>query len=171
MKVAVKDANILIDLIEADLLGLWFRLGIETYTTDLVRYEIKLEAQRRTLDYFVEAGLLKVETSTPETLSLASQVKEEHKISMADASTFVLARSLGAALLSGDDSLRKAAKASDIEIRGVFWVFDRLIAEKLLSNSEACLRLTRLMACGSFLPKAICAERLRTWGGNIRQSH
>ncbi len=32
MKIAVKDANILIDLIEADLLGLWFRLGIETYT-------------------------------------------------------------------------------------------------------------------------------------------
>jgi len=164
MKVAVKDANILIDLIEADLLGLWFRLGIETYTTDLVRYEIRVESQRRTLDSFVEAGLLKVETSTPENLSLASQVKAAHKISMADASTFILARSLGAALLSGDDSLRKAAKASDIEVRGVFWVFDRLIAEKLLSKSDAIVRLKRLLECGSFLPKATCAERIRAWG-------
>jgi hypothetical protein len=31
MKVAVKDANVLIDLVEGDLLGLWFRLGIETH--------------------------------------------------------------------------------------------------------------------------------------------
>jgi hypothetical protein len=36
MKIAVKDANVLIDLIEADLLGLWFQLGIETHTADLV---------------------------------------------------------------------------------------------------------------------------------------
>ena len=35
MKVAVKDANVLIDLVEGDLLGLWFRLGIETYVPDL----------------------------------------------------------------------------------------------------------------------------------------
>ena len=31
MKVAVKDTNVLIDLVEGDLLGLWFLLGIETH--------------------------------------------------------------------------------------------------------------------------------------------
>ena len=47
MKVAVKDANVLIDLVEGDLLGLWFRLGIETYVPDLVLDEIKHPNHRR----------------------------------------------------------------------------------------------------------------------------
>jgi predicted nucleic acid-binding protein len=33
MKAAVKDANILIDLAEADLLGLWFKLDIEMHVS------------------------------------------------------------------------------------------------------------------------------------------
>jgi predicted nucleic acid-binding protein len=164
MKIAVKDANILIDLIEADLLGLWFRLGIETYTTDLVRFEIKKVSQRRTLDGFIEAGLLKVESSDSETLATIRRIKDEHGVSLADASTFVLARKLGAALLSGDDSLRKAAKASDIETCGVFWVFDRLIEKQHLSKSDACVRLRRLLDCGSFLPRSVCDDRFRSWG-------
>ena len=47
MKVAVKDANVLIDLVEGDLLGLWFRLGIETYVPDLVLDEIRHPNHRR----------------------------------------------------------------------------------------------------------------------------
>jgi len=164
MKVAVKDANILIDLIEADLLGLWFRLDIETYTTDLVRFEIKDASQRKTLDAFIEAGLLKIESSDSATLQTIRKIKDAHGVSMADASTFVLAKKLGAALLSGDDSLRKAAKASDIEICGVFWVFDRLIEKQYLSKSDACVRLRRLLDCGSFLPCGVCADRFRSWG-------
>lgn len=164
MKIAVKDANILIDLIEADLLGLWFRLDIETYTTDLVRFEIKDASQQKALDAFIEAGLLKVESSDSTALRTIARVKDEHGVSMADASTFVLAKKLGAALLSGDDSLRKAARASDIEICGVFWVFDRLIEKRHLSKADACVRLRRLLDCGSFLPRSVCDDRFRSWG-------
>ncbi len=59
--------------------------------------------------------------------------------------------------------LRKAAKAADIEFRGVFWVFDRLIEEKHLSKADACLRLQRLLDCGSFLPRGVCNDRFRAW--------
>lgn len=60
MKVAVKDANVLIDLVEGDLLGLWFRLGIETHVPDLVLEEIKNPEQRRIVMAMVEAGNLRV---------------------------------------------------------------------------------------------------------------
>ena len=163
MKIAVKDANILIDLIEADLLGLWFRLDIETYTTDLVRFEIKKVSQRKTLDGFIEAGLLKVESCDPESLQAIGAIKNEHGISMADASTFFLARKLGAVLLSGDGALREAATASSIEVRGVLWVFDQLLAGRHLTKSEACMRLRQLLDCGSFLPRNVCGERFRAW--------
>ena len=163
MKIAVKDANILIDLIEADLLGLWFRLGIETFTTDLVRFEIKKASQRKALDGFIEAGLLKVESCDPESLQTIGTIMNKHGISMADASTFFLARKLGAVLLSGDEALRKAAKTSDIEVRGVLWVFDQLLAGRHLTKSEACMRLRQLLDCGSFLPQGVCEERFRAW--------
>lgn len=163
MKIAVKDANILIDLIEADLLGLWFRLGIETFTTDLVRFEIKKDSQRKALDGFIEAGLLKVESCDPESLQAIGAIMNEHGISMADASTFFLARKLGAVLLSGDGALREAATASSIEVRGVLWVFDQLLAGRHLTKSEACMRLRQLLDCGSFLPQGVCEERFRAW--------
>jgi len=40
-RVAVQDANILIDLELANLFDAWFSLGIETHTTDLVVREIR----------------------------------------------------------------------------------------------------------------------------------
>jgi hypothetical protein len=47
MKVTVKDANILIDLIESELLGLWFKLGVETYISDLVQLRFKRSRRKR----------------------------------------------------------------------------------------------------------------------------
>ena len=58
MRIAVKDASILIDLAEGDLLGLWFQLKIETHTTDLVLREVKQETQWQRVSPFVDAGLL-----------------------------------------------------------------------------------------------------------------
>ena len=36
MRIAVQDANVLIDLELAGLFDLWFQLGVETHTTDLI---------------------------------------------------------------------------------------------------------------------------------------
>ena len=60
LAIPVKDANVLIDLIEVDLLGLWFRLGIETHTTDLVIHEIRQPEQSRVISMMVAAGNLTV---------------------------------------------------------------------------------------------------------------
>lgn len=41
MRIAVQDANVLIDLELAGLFDLWFQTGIETHTTDFIRAELK----------------------------------------------------------------------------------------------------------------------------------
>ena len=43
MKVAVKDACVLIDLANGGLLEAWFQRGIETHTTDLVARQVKTD--------------------------------------------------------------------------------------------------------------------------------
>ncbi len=163
MKIAVKDANVLIDLIEADILDHWFRLGIETHTTDLVRHEIHRPEQRQALDAHVSRGTLLIAELSAEELHLADDSARRLRVSMADASALALARKLGAALLSGDSLLRKAAAKPGIEVRGVLWVFDELVKQGFLSPSEASDRLKRILVCGSFLPLNECAERFSEW--------
>lgn len=162
MKVAVKDANILIDLIEADLLGHWFGLGIETHTTDLVRFEIRRPAQRELLDRFVEAGMLRVEVLEADGLDVVSRCAREHRVSLADASALLLAQRLGAALLSGDAALRTATKSAGVEVRGLIWVF-RMVERAVLSKAQAAVKLKRLLEGESFLPQTVCRERIRAW--------
>ncbi len=66
MKVAAKDANILIDLVEGNLLELWFRLGIESHVPDLVLVEIRNPDQRRVVQAMVGVGNLLVGTVSAE---------------------------------------------------------------------------------------------------------
>ena len=50
MKAAVHDANVLIDLLHADLLAVSLRLGFEFHVADAVAAEIRNPDQRRMLD-------------------------------------------------------------------------------------------------------------------------
>jgi len=60
MRVAVKDACLLIDLANGGLLEAWFQLGIETCTTDLVLRQVKADNQWQAVKAFVDASLLLV---------------------------------------------------------------------------------------------------------------
>jgi len=52
MKIAVQDANVLIDLELAGLFDLWFQLGIATHTTDLIKGELEDGGHLQALAYF-----------------------------------------------------------------------------------------------------------------------
>lgn len=163
MKVAVKDANVLIDLLEADLLGLWFRLGIETHITDMVVHEVHQPEQARVLSTMIQAGSLTVHALPPARLTMVGKMALDLRVSLADASAIALAEELSAMLLSGDGRVRKEAKQRGIEIRGLLWVLDVMVARSVLSPGNAAERLTRAVAAGSFLPSHDRNERLQRW--------
>jgi predicted nucleic acid-binding protein len=165
MKATVKDANILIDLADADLLGVWFGLKIETHTTDLVLNEIKETSQRRKVMSFVDAGLLKVTELKPGELAVAVTLSHKMRVSLPDASAYWLAHTLGAILLSGDSVVRKGAMREGIEVRGVLWVLDLLVEKAALPPTEAAARLQEMLKNNSFLPYAECSARIRRWMG------
>ena len=58
MKIAVKDASILIDLIEGGLLDSWFSREIETYATDLVLGELTEQEQSSKIEAYIKSGRL-----------------------------------------------------------------------------------------------------------------
>lgn len=163
MRIAVKDASILIDLAEGDLLGLWFRLEIETHTTDLVLREVKQEAQWRRVSPFVDAKLLQVHATAAAEIGAVVAFSQAHGISLPDASGVFLARRLQACLLTGDRRLRRTAQIEEIETHGLLWIMDQLVGRGVLAKVDAAHRLEKMIAGGSRLPPADCEARLRAW--------
>lgn len=164
MKVAVKDANVLIDLEIAGLLDLWFQLGHETITTDLVVGQLKTGGHKETLSH-VSTGNIEVHKCSGDFLARAFELMTQigSGPDIADCSVLLLAIELDAILLSGDKPLRRAAAANQVEVHGTLWIFDQLIEARLLSKLTAAAKLEYLVEQDSYYPKEECQKRLTRW--------
>ncbi|MDQ8183958.1 hypothetical protein [Pelagicoccus sp. SDUM812002] len=164
MKIAVKDANVLIDLEIAGLLELWFQLGHQTVTTDLVIRQLKTGGHKESLSH-VSTGNIKVHKCSGEFLARAFQLMEQIGFGpdIADCSVLLLAIDLDAMLLSGDKPLRRGATQNQVEVHGTLWILDQLVAAKLLSRPTAAAKLEHLIEQDSFYPKDECQKRLTKW--------
>ncbi len=164
LKIAVQDANILIDLELASLLDLWFQAGIETHTTDLIRSELEEGEHTQALAYFSSGHVREHQLNWDEIVEVSRLEKEVgSKAKFNDCSVLFLAEKINAILLSGDKALRKAGGDRRIEVRGTLWIFDQLIAKKLLAPELAAVKMKTLLSLKRFLPKAECEIRLRKW--------
>ena len=163
MKVAVKDACVLIDLANGGLLDAWFQLGIETFTTDLVIRQVKTDEQWQAVSAFVEAGLLQVETLSGEQIERMGQTLTGLRIGVEDQSALFLAIERQAVLLTGDRRLRIEAGKHNVDVRGLLWILDELVARRVVPPALAALRLQSMREKGARLPGDECEERLRQW--------
>jgi hypothetical protein len=164
MKIAVQDANVLIDLELAGLFDLWFQAGIETHTTDFIRAELGRGGHVRALAYF-ESGHVKEHGLSFEEIMAVSELEREigSKAKFNDCSVLFLALKLDAMLLSGDKPLRKAGKEKQIEVHGTLWIFDQLVELKLLPPGIAASKLEHLRSLDRFFPEVECHMRLKQW--------
>lgn len=160
----MQDANILIDLELASLLDLWFQIGIETHTTDLIREELEKGKHTQALAYFESGHVHEHELSWDELAEVARlEIEVSSKAKFNDCSVLYLARKIDAMLISGDKPLRKAGEVRNIEIHGTLWIFDQLIDAKLLSPQLAIAKLQTLLSLKRYLPKQACEARIARW--------
>ena len=164
MKIAIKDANVLIDLELAGLFDLWFRLGYETYVTDLIVGELRKGGHMKALSY-AEAGMLHVEKCSPDFMMEAVNLMNEigGGPGITDCSVLLLAMKRDAMLLSGDGALRKDAQVRQVEVHGTIWIFDELIENTLLKPIIAARKLENLLLNNRFLPLEVCEKRIESW--------
>lgn len=164
MKIAVKDANVLIDLEIASLLDLWFQLGHQTITTDLVEGQLRVGSHKEILSH-VSNGNIKVHKCSGEFLGRAFKLMTQigPGPDIADCSVLLLAIDTGAMLLSGDRPLRKGAIQHGVEVHGTLWILDQLIATRLLSKPTAAAKLEHLIENDSYYPRNECQNRLDRW--------
>lgn len=169
MKVAVKDANIFIDLESMGILDLWFQLGHETLTSTFIVDELELGGHEQALSC-IRAGQAQVIVIAGEDMGslmeLWSEV-EAHGASLGDASVLWLAIRAGAMLLTGDKPLRTQAAVRSIECHGTLWILDRLVEAGLLEPLSAANKLERLLRLVGRrrrrLPESECIRRITRW--------
>jgi hypothetical protein len=166
LKIAVQDANVLIDLEIAGLFDLWFQTGIETHTTDLIRAELEKGGHEQAVAYFKSGQVIEHWLSFEEISAVIELVREvRSKAKFNDCSVLFLAVKLGAMLLSGDKPLRAAGVERRIEVHGTLWIFDQLVERGLLTGKVAAAKLEYLLSQERFLPESECQSRLRRWRG------
>ncbi len=158
-KVYISDTNIWIDFRNADLLAELFQLPLTLCSTDFVMNELTDLPQ----DSLVEQGL-QVETLNEGAVAQLFTLMGAHRnSSLADVSCYYLAQQTGHPLLTGDGKLRKQATKDGIQVFGVLWLLDQLVAHTIVAPVRAAEALRAMLEHGARLPPTECHQRLQLW--------
>ena len=163
MRVAVKDANIIIDLHKLHLLTKTLQLDIQFHITRFVFNELNLE-QKNAIEECVKNKLIFLQDfSFEETIDIA-RINQEHKaFSYPDSSVLYFAKKHKTMILTGERKLRHVATQYKIEVHGIIWIFDELIQVGLLSLQKAISKMELLLNINRRLPKKLCQNRIIEW--------
>jgi predicted nucleic acid-binding protein len=163
MILLVNDANILCDLLKADLIEPFFRLESEFHVSDLVFNEVR-EDNLTDLEALMGLDKLIKTTFEFEELVEIQHLKSQQKsLSVPDCSCLYLSGKLSATLLTGDAALRKIAQKKHIPVHGLLWVFDELVENNLISCNTALEKLNYILCINPRLPRAECRKRIAKW--------
>lgn len=161
MRIAVTDANIFIDLYEIGRLEWFALLALEVHTTSIVLTELNSEQAAA-----VREVVMVVRDLTVDEVADLATFDFPRGLSEPDKSMLWYAQQLpghSLMILSGDSLMRKTCVRYKIEVHGMLWLFDRLVADGHLSSTEAHDLLLELMRSNQWLPLKECDERLRLW--------
>lgn len=158
-KSLVSDANIWIDLHNGGILEHAFRLGAVWQTPDLVLAELVTPDS----DHPVELGLEVVELSPVQVTRIWHLARRYPRPSTRDIAALVLASWTGQVLITGDGHLRDAAATEGVEVHGLLWLLDQMVAHAVVHSELAASALRAMVAAGARLPSQEVANRLRAW--------
>jgi len=165
--VGVKDANILIDCFEIDLLDLVFQLPLEFINTDLVIAEITDDTQMAKLQIYIDDGLLTVKSLDSDEIDLISERTIDYpSLSIEDCSVWYLTEQHHGILLTGDGKLRSIVKSKGMDVHGILWLLDELVRLDIISIDKACLKIENLRTASARLPQNELSKREKLWCGS-----
>lgn len=165
MDVIVNDTNIFIDLHSVGLLGAMCKLPYEIHTLDIVVAELTDPAQRTEVENYIGRNEIKVHTLTSSDIVT---VAVEHSsapgnLSFQDIAVCHYARTGAYKLLTGDRQLRNYAEKQRVEVHGIIFLIDEMVAENIIAPQMGAAKLKELQAVNVRLPKSEIAVRIEKW--------
>lgn len=153
------DTNVLIDLHRGEILRQFFALPYSFSAPDVIIDELEDPDGSLLLDY----GLQRGELSGERVLEVYKLSGHHQNIALNDLFALVLAASTGFTLLTGDNRLRTLATKHNVQVHGILWVLDEMVAKNKLKPVEAHRALTKMLENGSRLPNKEYQVRLKNW--------
>ena len=153
----ISDSCIIIDLHNAGILPLLFRLNYTIKTTDFVINELKSINDDLLKDFDI------VTTSEEEMLELYTIRGLHMSLSITDVSVYHHAKKSGLILITGDNTLRKLAIKEKVKVHGILWVLDEFVNSGCLSPGEAIDSLNKILNLGGRLPEEECGKMVDGW--------
>lgn len=139
-EIVIKDACILIDLVDLGLLADFFKLELSAFTTEQVIGEISNETHKEEVSKFIKAGMLQIDNEG--SFEVIAELFDEHSgLSVPDCSVLEFALRRNAIIYSSDGSLRKISNRQHLIVRGILWIIEELCEKKILSTSQAIEKL------------------------------
>ncbi len=139
-KILINDSCVLFDLVDLDLLNVFFKLPYRFYTTEQVIDEINDYHQMQMISRFVADRSLIVDQLGD--LDIINSIFDEHgSLSFTDCSVLELAIRIDGIMISADKSLRNISKRKNIEVKGLLWIIKLLVDESIITKETAIKKL------------------------------
>lgn len=95
-------------------------------------------------------------------------LSEQHTgLSYEDCSTWYFATKMEGILVTGDGLLRKKARASGIEVKGIIYIIEQIKEQNLLSTTDCIEKLKLLKLLNARLPMNEIDSRIQIWEKEI----
>lgn len=152
VKVIIKDACILFDLLDLGLLDRFYRLELTVITTPEVIAEITDEEQLAAIRPYIDKDLLHIDQFGVFENILAI-VDNNPGLSLTDAAVLEAAIRREAAVLSSDKSLRNESARRGLVVKGLLWILEELYNQQILSLEVVIEKLMLYPQVNSRVPK------------------
>ena len=109
-------------------------------------------------------GKIQILTSdSNDILEIAKLTAKSSGLSVQDCSVWYFCMKFNALMLTGDKKLRKEAESNNIKVRGILFIFDELLLQKILNFDQAISALEQLKSINNRLPFDEINIRLIEW--------
>lgn len=159
-QILVKDACIIIDLIELDLLRTFLSMDYEVITTSAVVLEITDETQNSQLLACITDKL--INTDDIGSLKDIINLQEKYKgLSYADATVLEVAKRKNAIILSADKLLRKAGIKEKSIVHGTLWIIETLHYNRIITLDTATEKIKILIQINKRISSDLCFSTIK----------
>jgi len=157
VRLLISDANILIDLEDAELTALLFRLPFRVMAPDLLYFDELAAEHPHLIGMGLELGEVKP-AAIAETQVLVARYRRP---SRNDCLALALAKQEHCPLATGDRDLAEAARAEAVPVVGTIWLIERMVLHGLIVPTAARDAYERMRVSGRRLPWQQAEQRLR----------
>lgn len=161
----ISDTNIFIDLFNTNLLKEFFNLPYKIKTSVLVFSELKEDKQLLAIKPFIDSQKLQVDNLSKNSFNTCYTMKliTPGDLSIADCSVWLMAKTENGKLITNDKNLRKAATKDNVDVRGLFYIFDEMLKNKLITFEKAIEVTDFLIKNNNRFPLKIAETKMEEW--------